>query len=36
VATPCERDDNAEQGTLGEAVAGNPTGSGRGIEQPWE
>jgi len=35
VATPCEPHDDAKQGTLSETVAGDPTGSGRGIEEPW-
>jgi len=35
VATPCEPDDDAKHGTPSEAVAGDPMGSGKGIEEPW-
>ena len=35
MATPCEPDDDVEQGTPSETIAGDPTGSGRGNEDPW-
>ena len=35
MATPCEPDDDFEQGTPSEVVAGDPMGIGRGIKQPW-